>query len=121
MTQTEITKGNKLIAEFMDYTISYYSNEFDMVDVNGKMKSLSSWAKYHSDWNWLMPVLEKICKMKIGDGITYVEYAYPTTFGMLREETGQIMIRLTGHQLFEATYLYVIDFIIHFNNDKNKG
>ena len=62
-----------------------------------------------------MPVLEKLCRKEIGDGITYVKYATPRTFGMLNEETGQIMVRLDGFQLFqadtliEATFLAIVD------------
>jgi hypothetical protein len=64
-----------------------------------------------------MPVLEKIVKTKIGDGIKYVEYPYLRTFGMVNEETGDFMVRLNGSQLFqakelfEATYDAVIDFL----------
>ena len=74
-------------------------------------------AKYASSWDWLMPVVEKICRMRIGDGKEQVNYAYPRTFGMLNEETGEIMIRFNGFPLFQSdtlicsTYGAVIDFI----------
>jgi len=63
MTQKEINEGNKLIAEFMGIKTSYYSGEFDMVEINNKMCPLERWAKYHSNWDWVMPVLEKIESM----------------------------------------------------------
>jgi len=74
-------------------------------------------AKFRTSWDWLMPVLEKIVKTKIGDGIKYVEYPYLRTFGMVNEETGDVMVRLNGSQLFqskelfEATYDAIIDFL----------
>jgi hypothetical protein len=74
-------------------------------------------AKYESSWDWLMPVVEKICRTRIGDGKEQTDFAYPRTFGMLNEETGEIMVRLNGSFLFQsdtlisATYGAVIDFI----------
>ena len=51
MSKEEILEGNKLIAEFMDEP--EWCNEFNVLDV-----------KYHSSWDWLMPVVEKIAKSK---------------------------------------------------------
>ena len=57
--------------------------------------------------------------------ITTVAYATPRTFGMLNEETGQIMVRFNGFQLFQAdtlietTYLAIIDFIKWYNEKQN--
>jgi hypothetical protein len=82
------------------------------------------YPQYDSSWDWLMPVLEKIFRLKIGDGIKYVEYSYARTFGMLSREDGQIMVRLDGSQLqkadtlIEATYLAVINFITWYNGQK---
>lgn len=56
MTEQEIIEGNKLIAEFMgDYRAKYkVSNDYTLA--NAMLKTL----KYHSSWDWLMPVVEKI-------------------------------------------------------------
>jgi hypothetical protein len=81
--------------------------------------------KYRESWEWLMPVVEKICHLRIGDGKEFTDYAYPRTFGMLNAETGQIMVRLNGSVLFEAdtlieaTWLAVVDFIT-WHNKKEK-
>lgn len=83
-------------------------------------------AKYSSSWDWLMPVVEKICRMRIGDGKEQTDYAYPRTFGMLNEETGEIMVRLNGSFLFQsdtlirATYGAVVDFIQWWNRTDRK-
>lgn len=72
-------------------------------------------AEFHTSWDWLMPVLEKLCRTEIGDGVRYTRYAYPRTFGMLNEDTGKIMVRLDGFQLFradtliEATFWAIVD------------
>jgi hypothetical protein len=68
MKVEEIIEGNKLIAEFMGFKSYYYSGESNMVEVSGKMKSLNSWAKYHSSWDWLMPVVNKCYNLQYKQG-----------------------------------------------------
>lgn len=61
MTQEEITEGNILIAEFMggkklvnnDGLFTYWGPD------NFQHES-GEYLKYHSSWDWLMPVVEKI-------------------------------------------------------------
>ena len=48
-------KDNKLIAEFMQKS----SEGFGLYDYNGKHYKLDE-LKFHSSWDWLMPVLKKI-------------------------------------------------------------
>lgn len=82
------------------------------------MDAVAKYIKYHEDFSCLMPVLEKICRTKIGDGEKTVEYAYPYTFGMLSED-GKIMVRLHGFPvhladtLLEATYEAVCEAVEH--------
>jgi len=98
-----------------------------MVMTLGNKEYKETDLKYHKKWDWLMPVLEKICRLKIGDGKIFVEYAYPRTFGMLDKESGGIMVRLEGFQLvlantlLKATYLAVINFIENYNGDNSKS
>lgn len=106
--QTAVS-GSALIAEFMkdEQCTPYWVNL--RAGVKGEY--------YTTSWNWLMPVLEKICRLKIGDGIETVDYPNLRTFGMINEETGGIMVRLNGFQVFEAetlieaTLLAVVDFL----------
>ena len=53
--ETQIIEGNKLIAEFM---------EFPTAETAGRINDDA--AKYHSSWDWLMPVVEKIGKSDFG-------------------------------------------------------
>ena len=63
-------KHNELIAEFMGIEEAYNPNGNDWVlkkttpDINGDTDILecckSNDLKYHSSWDWLMPVVEKI-------------------------------------------------------------
>lgn len=61
----KVEEGNKLIAEFMRakfFTSPYggegYTFEDTIVDMS-KWKEIKH-AQYHSSWDWLMPVVEKI-------------------------------------------------------------
>ena len=87
MTHEEILEGNKLLAEFMGYehkeledddvTITY--NCYDHLEnISGKkpwestIDDYTSWLrpdemKFHSDWNWLMSVVDKIEGLKCKD------------------------------------------------------
>jgi len=130
MTNLEIQQNNKLIAVFMGAIIK---KDIDGVEQVFNLKEINNPAggcspiniddlRYYSSWDWLMPVLEKICRMQIGDGKEYIDYPIPRTFGMINEETGQIMVRLNGFRCFnadtliEAVWLAVIDFIININS-----
>lgn len=116
---------NKLIAEFMGYKYESWvhlggtaSRFFNTTNRDDSFPH----AKYDKSYDWLMPVIEKISRLRIGDGKTYVDYAYPRTFGMLNEDgSDHMMVRLNGfclHQdvsLLKAAYSAVIEFIKHYN------
>lgn len=135
MTQEEIIEGNKLIAEFLRWVKSTrkvdHGDEFNYSWVNEECwltpeGHTPTNLYFHTCWEDLMPVVEKICRLVIGDDITYVKYATPRTFGILDEETGQIMVRLNGHPLFkadtliESTWLSVVDFIKYYNENRER-
>ena len=119
----EIIEGNKLIDIFMNpkHTISGYWIHWN--DGHGSQSHVET-LEYHSSWDWLMPVVEKMSKIKCTwtnvephETDTY----YPRTFGMLNAETKRPMVRINSNSLFEAdtlieaTWLAVINFITWYN------
>jgi hypothetical protein len=64
MTEQEILEGNKLIAEFMGATIDESNNVKFILPADGiglagcGLKA----CRYHTSWDWLMPVVQKIGK-----------------------------------------------------------
>lgn len=116
-------EGNKLIALFMGATISDKGIVLlkEWHD-NHKFCEVSD-LKYHSSWDWLMPVVEKITRIplpyKQDDGRQ--DTHWPRTFGML-DEWGNPMFRFncgklfTADTLIEATYKAIVDFIEWYNN-----
>lgn len=55
MSNDEILEANKLIAEFMEVKFS----ETDFTD-DETFGGNADAVRYHRDWGWLMPVIEKI-------------------------------------------------------------
>ena len=64
---------NELIAEFMGVKVVAKpkvvngENFFEYIDENNNYTYCNSLLKYHSSWDWLMPVMAKIVK-NYGDG-----------------------------------------------------
>ena len=87
---------NKLIAEFMGLVVSdsdnYTSELHTNVDVD---------LKYHTSWDWLMPVLKKI-NLQI----------HPDTYGLWR------MINTPTEYTIEEVHAQAVYFIKEHNNEK---
>ena len=62
MSEQEIIEGNKLIAEFMGIRITKSKYGCNHPLVTCSYPDYSN-LKYHSSWDWLMPVVSKIGKM----------------------------------------------------------
>ena len=107
-------KDNKLIAEFMGYDIStIVSNGVEVVefeDADVRVEDL----KYHTSWNWLMPVVDKIEDEGYG-------------FERNKQEDGDWQCLIVKgydiiHQTFadcsrEATYKAVVEFIKEYTKE----
>jgi len=72
MNKKEILEGNKLIAEFMvgceiiEGTVIRKTKYYNFPD-HCSTKYLISDMKFHSSWDWLMPVVEKIEPLSSGE------------------------------------------------------
>jgi hypothetical protein len=84
---------NKLIAEFMGYDISTSLRDgVECVEyADNNIRALSD-THYHTSWDWLMPVVEKIYSLD----------AHIDFFRVIN---------------FEATYKRVVEFIKEYNNE----
>jgi hypothetical protein len=128
---TDTIQGNKLIAEFMGVKVYQKKDgELRVLARNNRDYMLKLWAKYHSSWDHLMPVVEKISLMNYPDEPTFADdedyvpdTAYPRTFGMI-SRNGQFMVRFNRQPLFEAdtlieaAWMAVVDFVKTYNELK---
>ena len=91
------TENNKLIAEFMGCT-----EDFDLIThTSDKWWSDPKTHKYHTEWDWLMPVVQKIKNTPTygsTDGVDFV-----------------LTCDLTKENLYES----VVEFIKYYNEEKN--
>ena len=84
MKKKTTMENNKLIAEFMGYDISTIaSSGVEVVEFESKDTKVEN-LKYHTSWDWLMPVVERInnthsdtygnyYSFQIGNGFVWVD------------------------------------------------
>lgn len=120
MDDEKILENNKLIAEFMttyedddqDCNFGHIHSPFyggagAMWSKHSKAKLIPQ-LKYHSSWDWLVPVLEKI-----GNILNEDRYICRNTSIWFNDKN-------SAHLDFEEEYLTVICFIKFYNNVRNK-
>ena len=99
MNQQEILENNKLIFDFMGCKHSVH----EAVDT-WEMDSL----KYHTSWDWLMPVVEKIEAMGWDTDICFNSNLHACIITKKGEEWG---IDIIDDTKLSATYQAVVSFI----------
>ena len=123
----ETTESNKLIAEFMGAvgTPKYNPTEWDVyitgcLDVDSDDEKAQHFytpdeMKYHKEWNWLMPVVEKIeyCDGISNDEVITIEYKDC----IIPHHQGEVRIEGANSKL-EAVYQAVVEFIKCYNQKK---
>jgi|ERR1035437_2115565 hypothetical protein len=113
MVGRKIIEGNKLIAEFVGKEVPHTQMTFagNRITTYVKVSDLGDedWKRvmlcYHSSWNYLMPVVEKILKTDTGTLDVYSLYVSDSL------RTANI------NDVFEA----VIDYIKWYNKYKSKN
>ena len=87
------TESNKLIAEFMGFGIdgkfAYIPDEGNPLEENMLIVEM----KYHTSWDWLMPVVSKITRDEMLIGNEYRESIMDTVPYGLIEDTYQAVIQ----------------------------
>jgi hypothetical protein len=106
-------EGNKLIAEFMD--------EYDLYHWGRDPFNELLTATYHSSWNKLIPVVEKIENLieKEFDFITVkIERNYSNiSVANIGEHLYGLDKHITGKSKIESVYRSVVEFIKWYNNN----
>ena len=125
-------EDNKLIAEFTG-SKETQRGEFDLfgtadlIEIFQEVEADDSDAKhfftpeemeFHKNWNWLMPVVEKIEK----EGFKSTIENQWAGFDGRTDETDGLWIdsKTPCNTKLEATYKAVVEFIKRHNNNKNK-
>ena len=108
MTQEEIIQYNKRCAEFLGYTL----RENDCYNGDDKLVAKLSFLqtadlKFHSDWNWIMEVVEAIEKL----GHTVDIWNNVCVIPHLKKSIGE--------SKKEAVVEAINQFLIWYNNEKS--
>lgn len=113
MRDNEIIEGNKLIAEFMG-AIRHHSGTWDGKSISikfpdGKICTLEQ-LSYNSNWNWIMPVIEKIEQDNYG-------------FKMCRkvveiylDDTKDVILKEKKSSRIESLWVALVEFIKRHNS-----
>ena len=98
-----IQENNKIIAEFMDYTHVLLPVSVGLEYYDGDE------MEYHTSWDWLMPVVEKIedmgCEVVITNGECTISGA----------DNCDYYVESIGKNRRGATYDAVVEFINQYN------
>ena len=122
----ETIENNKIIVEFMGLkpieVFGSYSISKDHVSVNCKteveaFESFCKSTKYHSDWNWLMEVVEKIEEIQSPKGFRYAFEICGNSVNIGLGKTTNIFKRKTTKK--ESIYSACLEFIEWYNQQNN--
>ena len=94
------TENNKLLAEFLGFELT-------------TNKGLKQLPKFHSDWNWLMQVVEKI--ESLGYNIDTMKYQSSQFCGIYRD--GKIIYTNYCETKIEAVYNACLEFVKWYNKN----
>jgi hypothetical protein len=108
-------EGNKLIAEFMGAKTDTYGRWYYTPRVNNLyfLGDDVKEFKYHSSWDWLMLVVEKIEAIENSDDYEVDIFGNCCQIGTLDENSA------VGKTKIEAVWLAVIQFIEWFNSEQS--
>lgn len=121
-SKEEIIAGNKLIAEFMglekdgNFWYKPTGNTEGLMYTNKYSK-----LKYHSSWDWLMPVVEKIEKVELPENVVIEVgiWANQCEIGTVHQTKETFMIAgSTGKDKISFVFEAVVEFINWYNQNK---
>lgn len=132
MTDKEIQKGNKLIAEFMGWEKGATEEMYDFPEnfssflVDEYHEILPKSMKFHSSWNWLMPVVDKIEDLpytNVYTGKTYlgefhIEITHETPGYKHNQVNKVVFVKDKNLSKLQSYYKAVIEFIKWYNTQK---
>jgi len=118
MNESEILKGNRLIAEFEGKTVinkltlkeDRKSHYYTCNENNNHI--ILEYTRYHKEWNWLMPIVELI--EAIGCRFVFTT----SNIGFLTSENSIIIMINSKESKLNRTHEAVVEFIKWYNKQK---
>lgn len=120
-TTDHVNKGNRLIAEFMK--LPHKKREWDEKDSwlwTDNYYRIAEKLKYHSSFDWLMPVVEKIQFM--GYGVVYEGYySKSCSVKIHNEKESSIYSHNSIGEIIDCYYYAIVQFIEWYNTNNNRN
>ena len=111
-----VEENNKLIIDFLEVEYSsnddtYFLPSFGFMNVRGEFQTdfTIGKLKFHSDWNWLMEVVEKI------NNTGRFEVVIQKRFCYISDESNELTLSCPASSTFKAVYQAVVEFINFYN------
>ena len=111
--EKEIIENNKLIADFMNSEAMFLNTAINPYGAYHRMKSGHQGyepLKYHKEWNWLMPVVEKIETMDYGIKMCR------KVVEIYIDSTKENIIKTKESCRIDSLYEAIIEFIKYYND-----
>lgn len=111
-----ILEKNELIAKFIGVELLKdllaSKNGFINIDID-----IYEQCKFHSDWNWLMKVVDKIERLLLNDDNSFNVTIGATNYCVIQDSYGEIYedIEISGETKLLTVYKAVIKFIKWYN------
>lgn len=111
-----IEEKNRIIAEFMGVEFTKIGERFMASPTPNEVGSCwEEQLKYHTSWDWLMPVVEKIESVRNEDGYHLI-VCIEGTVCKIQNEDGSIIVDADDVSKMAAIYKAVVQFIEWYNN-----
>jgi len=114
------TENNKLIAEFMG--IESFKDSLASLN-DGKInisKDVYEQAKYHTSWDWLMPVVEKIESIIFDENNSFNVTIGSTIYCVIQDSNGECYDMTYDGEKTKLLVVYkaIVEFIKWYNENK---
>jgi hypothetical protein len=111
-------ENNKLIAEFMGFqetSIGWYDADECLHEKDNTFDTL----RFDVDWNWLMPVVEKIESIVFDDNNSFNVTIGSTNYCVIQDSNGDTYDSVEGYGETKLLTVYkaVVGFIKWYNNN----
>ena len=103
-------KDNKLIAEFMGLEVLYRPNSNGFIEISDTELCDVDDLMYHTSWDWLMPVVQKIESL----GYVFTIQGGKAEYGEMISETRCFI----AEDKLSSTYKAVVEFIKTYNDER---
>jgi hypothetical protein len=112
-----VEEGNELIASFEGFK-TYVMNGYTNVEYSDDNVRTIQDTHYHSSWDWLMPIIEKIEDFRDENSCSIYNFTIEQCFvEVIENRTSDTVLECDGMNKLDASYDAVVEFIKWYNEN----